>query len=323
MKILFLTGWHGKPDGVKPTFLRQHGHQVIEPPLDDDDFATAVRIAQQAFDEHQPDVVVGLSRGGAVAINIDVDQSPRVLMCPGWNRFGNVQITGNRTIILHSRSDDVVPFSFSEQLVKNSGLSPEVLIDVGKDHFLSDPQPLQAMLEACEQLVRETQLTDVTVYYLEMFARPRLDMRPPREGLTVRHVPAPTVTYYRSLYDAVGKEYKWLSRRKLTDHDLAAILDDPQNELYVLHVDGAPAGFAELDCRRPPEVELTQFGLMSGFIGQGLGTWFLQWTIDRVWNRPPARFWLHTCSLDHPAALPTYQKAGFIRYKVEQNCREL
>ena len=323
MKILFLTGWHGKPDGVKPTFLRQHGHEVIEPPLDDDDFATAVRSAQQAFDEHQPDVVIGLSRGGAVAINMDVNQSPLVLVCPGWKRFGHAQITGKKTIILHSRSDDVVPFPFSEELVKNSGLSPKALIDVGKDHFLSDTQTLQAMLDACEQLVRETVLADVTVYYLEMFARPSLDVPPPRGGLTVRHMPAPSVSYYRSLYDAVGKEYKWLSRRKLTDDDLAAILDDPNNELHVLHVDGTPAGFAELDRRQTSEVELTQFGLMSGFIGQGIGRWFLQWTIDKVWSIPPTRFWLHTCSLDHPAALPNYQKAGFVQYKVEQIRQEL
>ena len=63
MKILFLNGWRAAPGGAKPTFLAQHGHEVINPKLPDDDFAEAVRNAQAEFDRHQPDVVVG----GAVA----------------------------------------------------------------------------------------------------------------------------------------------------------------------------------------------------------------------------------------------------------------
>lgn len=164
---------------------------------------------------------------------------------------------------------------------------------------------------------------NVTVYYLEMLDHSRRDVPAPRDGLTVLHVRRPSVPYYRFLYDAVGKNYNWLSRRKLSDDELAAILGDPLNEVHVLHVDGAPAGFAELDRRRADEVELVQFGLMPEFIGQRLGTWFLQWTIDNVWRSNPKRFWLHTCTLDHPAALSTYRKAGFVQFNEENIRREL
>ena len=71
MLILFLHGWQSIPGGVKPTYLKDHGHTVLNPALPDDDFDAAVRIAQAEFDRHHPDVVVGSSRGGAVAINID------------------------------------------------------------------------------------------------------------------------------------------------------------------------------------------------------------------------------------------------------------
>jgi GNAT superfamily N-acetyltransferase len=125
------------------------------------------------------------------------------------------------------------------------------------------------------------------------------------------------------LYNAVGKDYHWCSRGKLTDDQLAEIIQDPRVELHVLHVDGAPAGFAELDRRKVEEIELVQFGLMPQFIGQGLGTYFLQWTIDKAWSYNPARFWLHTCTLDHPAALPTYLKAGFTLYKEETIKRDI
>ncbi len=80
---------------------------------------------------------------------------------------------------------------------------------------------------------------------------------------------------------------------------------------------GVPAGFAELDRRIEGEIELVQFGLMPEFIGQGLGRYFLQWAIDKAWSYHPRRFWLHTCTKDHPAALPNYLKAGFVVYKEE------
>ena len=167
------------------------------------------------------------------------------------------------------------------------------------------------------------ELVDVTVYYLEMMTPNQRSVPAPRDGLAVLHVHSPSVPCYRFLYNAVGKDYRWLSRRKLSDEELAAVIQDPRIELHVLHVEGAPAGYAELDRHPPEEIELVQFGLMSDFIGQGLGKWFLQWTIDRVWSYQPKRFWLHTCTLDHPAALPTYKKAGFVQYEEEAVRREL
>lgn len=92
MRILFLHGWTSVPGGVKPSYLKAHGHQLINPALDDDDFAAAVRTAQDEFDQHRPDVVVGSSRGGAVAMNIDRGTVPLVLLCPAWKRSGSPTI---------------------------------------------------------------------------------------------------------------------------------------------------------------------------------------------------------------------------------------
>jgi predicted esterase YcpF (UPF0227 family) len=88
MKIIFLHGWQSIPGGVKPTFLAQHGHEVVNPKLPDEDFEAAVRIAQAEFDRHRPDVVVGSSRGGAVAMNINSDDVKLVLLCPAWKKYG-------------------------------------------------------------------------------------------------------------------------------------------------------------------------------------------------------------------------------------------
>ncbi|HVC94124.1 MAG TPA: GNAT family N-acetyltransferase [Pirellulales bacterium] len=169
---------------------------------------------------------------------------------------------------------------------------------------------------------KRMELVEVTVYYLEMLAASHRSVPAPRDDLTVPHVTSPSVLYYRSLYDAVGKDFYWLSRRKMSDEALAAIIGDPGDELHVLHVDGTPAGFAELDRRQPNEIELVQFGLVPEFIGQGLGKWFLQWAIDKAWSYQPRRFWLHTCTLDHAAALPNYLKAGFKLFRQEAIRRE-
>ncbi len=150
MTILFLHGWTSVPGGVKPTYLADHGHTVINPKLPDEDFPEAVRIAQEAFDKHRPHVVVGSSRGGAVAMNIDSGNAKLVLLCPAWKRWGTASTVKLGTVILHSRADDVVSYSDSEELVRNSGLPASALIEVGMDHRLADPEPLERMLRACE-----------------------------------------------------------------------------------------------------------------------------------------------------------------------------
>lgn len=111
MTILFLHGWQSVPGGVKPTYLRDHGHTVINPKLPDEDFDEAVRMAQVEFDKHHPDVVVGSSRGGAVAMNIESGDARLVLLCPAWKKWGTARTVKLGTVILHSRAEDVIPFA--------------------------------------------------------------------------------------------------------------------------------------------------------------------------------------------------------------------
>ena len=148
--VLFLHGWNSKPGGVKPSYLTEHGHTVINPALPDEDFVESVRIAQAAFDQHHPDVVVGSSRGGAVAMNVDTKRAALVLLCPAWKKWGTATTVKPRTIILHSEADDVVPIAHSCELVIQSGMPATSLVIVGNDHRLADPEPLAAMLAAVE-----------------------------------------------------------------------------------------------------------------------------------------------------------------------------
>ncbi|MFN0196577.1 MAG: GNAT family N-acetyltransferase [Planctomycetaceae bacterium] len=157
----------------------------------------------------------------------------------------------------------------------------------------------------------------ITVWYLQMFAHNGVVVDPPRAGVSVLHVRHPTTEYYRFLYEAVGDDYDWISKKKLTDEQLAERLANPLVEVHVLGVNDIPAGFAELDRNIDGEIEMVQFGLVRDFIGQGLGKYFLQKMIDTAWNYNPRRFWLHTCSKDHPAAMPNYQQAGFALYHSE------
>jgi alpha-beta hydrolase superfamily lysophospholipase len=150
MKVLYLHGWNSEVGGVKPTYLRSHGHDVCEPSVDHDDFEVALRTAQAAFDQYQPGVVVGSSRGGAVALNLKSGSARVVLLCPAWKKWGAVKTAKPGTTIIHSRADDVVPFADSLELLSKSGLPESALIEVGQDHRLADPQTLEALLRAVE-----------------------------------------------------------------------------------------------------------------------------------------------------------------------------
>ncbi len=149
-----------------------------------------------------------------------------------------------------------------------------------------------------------------TITYLEMTDKPsRLATHPPH-GIQVALLRArrPTVAFYRFLYNGVGADWLWYERRAMDD----AV------EIYVLYVEGVPAGYAELDRRVNPEVELVYFGLMPEFIGRGLGDYLLSAAIDIAWRYEPSRLWVHTNTLDHPRALPLYQRHGFTVYHQEQ-----
>ena len=165
---------------------------------------------------------------------------------------------------------------------------------------------------------------ETLVTYLEMTAPPTWPARPaPRGDLEIRRARRPTVSFYRYLYAAVGEPWTWTVRRCLSDAELAAILRDPKVEVNVLWVAGVPAGYAELDRRAPPDIEIGYFGLMPEFIGQGLGGYLLDWAIHHAWRMQPRRLWLHTCDLDHPGALGFYQRSGFRIYDRRTSTQEL
>ena len=159
-----------------------------------------------------------------------------------------------------------------------------------------------------------TILEDV-ITYLEMLARPAGRRVPaPLEKLALMRAENCTVSFYRYLYSTVGEPWLWFERRLLGDATLVRQIQKPTIEIFVLYVRGVPAGFFELDTAAPRETKLCYFGLIPDFIGRRLGPYLLQAAIDLAWSRPLDRFWLHTSTFDHPKALSTYQKAGFVVY---------
>ena len=167
------------------------------------------------------------------------------------------------------------------------------------------------------------QKAETTITYLEMLHAPKPGASPILNGVHILRAKQTPIHFYRYLYDAVGGDYAWIDRKRLTDDELSKIIHAETTEVYVLYADGCPAGYAELDFAKPADVELVFFGLLSGFGGRGLGRYFLMETIRMVWSRGVERFHVETCTLDHPAALPLYQKCGFAAYKQETEIRDL
>ena len=143
-KVLFLHGFESRPGGEKPAFLKEHGFEVLNPHLPKNDFLKSCDIAQDLVDCHKPDVVVGSSRGGAVAMAIDPKGAELVLVAPAWVNFKGPSKVPTSASILHSQLDDVVPFANSFDLSVRSGAS---LINCGTGHRMNDVDALEKLLE--------------------------------------------------------------------------------------------------------------------------------------------------------------------------------
>lgn len=151
---------------------------------------------------------------------------------------------------------------------------------------------------------------------LEMLALPahRVAM-PTGPKLAVLRAPFMPLSFYRYLYEQVGKPHHWLWRRNMGDEELAAIIHAETTEISVLYVDGSPAGFCELDFSElPQEAEIVYFGLTPEFQGRGLAKFFLSEAIFSCWTQEPKRVVIQTNTLDSPRALQLYQRMGFAPY---------
>ena len=148
------------------------------------------------------------------------------------------------------------------------------------------------------------------VTHLEITARPAL--RPdPAGAWTLRRVDTPPLDWFRDLYRRVGQQWLWISRIRMPDAELAAIIQSPLVEIYALAHEGRDEGLLELDFREPGQCEFVSFGVTEKLVGTGAGRWLMNRALELAWSRPVTRVWLHTCTFDHPSALAFYQRSGF------------
>jgi GNAT superfamily N-acetyltransferase len=152
------------------------------------------------------------------------------------------------------------------------------------------------------------------VTYLEMRDRPAIGV--PRSTLDLLRLTNPSVDRYRELFRLVGSPWLWFSRLIMDDSSLAAVIQHPQVELFAVQDgNGRDVGMLELDFREADECELAFVGLIPELSGMGHGRWLLEEAVRRAWRDGVKRVHVHTCSLDHPAALSAYRRAGFVPYK--------
>ena len=162
------------------------------------------------------------------------------------------------------------------------------------------------MLEVTRTYLR---MTDPSQLVPASLADPRLRIEP------VRECPA---SFARYLYAEVGRAYHWVDRSGWNDDEWRARLAQPGVELYLLTCSGAPAGYYELERHQDGTVEIAYFGLLPEFLRRGLGGHLLTDAVRRGWALGATTVWLHTCTLDDPAALPNYERRGFQSYKTER-----
>ena len=163
-------------------------------------------------------------------------------------------------------------------------------------------------------------MSTLTTTYLEMTSPaefiPAYSSDP---ALSIQEAKTPLAAFYRFLYGAVGEQWRWFDRNAWTDFELEAWLARPSTTLYVLYVNGTPAGYIELDHQPDSSgTEIAYFGLMNRFFGRGYGKHLLSFGIQSAWDSGAKRVWVHTCNLDGRYALQTYQNRGMKVYEVEE-----
>jgi GNAT superfamily N-acetyltransferase len=160
---------------------------------------------------------------------------------------------------------------------------------------------------------------EVTRTYLEMRDLSELQLAH-SDDLRIRieqlHDCAPS--FYRHLYVEVGKNYHWVDRLPWTDEEIAAYLEQSEISLWLMTCEDAPAGYFELRRCEDGSTEIAYFGLLPEFIGRGLGKHLLTCATEQAWTDGANRVWLHTCTLDDPAAMPNYLNRGFRPHKTEK-----
>jgi GNAT superfamily N-acetyltransferase len=164
-----------------------------------------------------------------------------------------------------------------------------------------------------------TSTIEVTRTYLEMRDPAQLQAaRCDDPRIRITQMPECSPSFFRYLYVEVGRNYHWIDRLPWTDEDIVAHLSQPEVSLWLMTEDVATAGYFELRRCEDDSVEIAYFGLMSEFIGRGLGKHLLTRAVEQAWADGANRVWLHTCTLDDPAAMPNYLKRGFRPFKTEK-----
>ncbi|HZT43773.1 MAG TPA: GNAT family N-acetyltransferase [Chthonomonadaceae bacterium] len=152
----------------------------------------------------------------------------------------------------------------------------------------------------------------VVTHHLEMTSPSELRPSPrPHPDLRIEQVRIPCPDFNRFLYTVVGKDWHWTDRLVWTDAQWESYVRRPEVQTWVGYVQGAPAGYYELEKQLEDSVEIAYFGLLPAFIGKGIGGHLLSRAVECAWQMGARRVWVHTCSLDHPAALSNYQARGF------------
>lgn len=144
-----------------------------------------------------------------------------------------------------------------------------------------------------------------------MLARPSQRREVNQHGIQLVSASSPALGWYRELFTRIGSDWLWTSRLELSDDELSRLLGDPHVEVYTARRGTEDIALLELDFREPGTCELAFFGLMTSYVGSGAGRWLMNRALEIAWSRPISRFWVHTCTNDHPDALRFYMRSGF------------
>jgi GNAT superfamily N-acetyltransferase len=158
-------------------------------------------------------------------------------------------------------------------------------------------------------------MSEIVTTYLQMSALKELvPARLSNPDFTVREAVERQWQINRSLYQLVGERWAWIDKQCWSDRQWESYVICDQLRTFVASQCGLTVGYYELRRDDAREVEIAYFGLAPDFIGRGFGGALLTDALRRAWAWDARRVWVHTCNLDHPAALQNYKARGMQVY---------
>jgi pimeloyl-ACP methyl ester carboxylesterase len=141
LRVHFIHGLEGSPQGLKARYLAAR-FDTLTPDMDTGDFRGCIELHARLLAQRTPEVLVGSSFGGAVAVALlqrGAYRGPTLLLAPAARKLGlPMALPGGVPVyVVHGTRDTVIDLEDSRRLAASAEPDQVRLLEVDDTHGLA------------------------------------------------------------------------------------------------------------------------------------------------------------------------------------------